>query len=209
MTQYIIRGIPYQISRTFTEFNILFRAFQGLPESWDWTAGGRSLDLTEPMTAEERAAKHTSVLGVISWVFNSLALRPPPGLRHHAKPTSGALMRNRLLLEQNLVDHGSLVPSELSVHFSEVKTAAHGAPRGSFRKMMSMGAFRRGDSGGDAGPRPITRTSTGTPFSKAAAGLHPQPLFRGGERPAQIPEEASPEEGTDPNPGLPTLQMTV
>ena len=114
-------------------------------------------------------------------------------------------MRNRALLEQHLVQHSSVVPDELSAHFSERQTAE--AQHGAFRKMMSMGAFRRGDSGDAGRRRPLARTSTGTPFSRVAAGL-PQPLFRGGARPVQIPEEASHEEGTDPKHSPSTLQTT-
>ena len=144
---------------------------QGQPESRDWILGGRSLDLAEPMTAEETAADHVTVLGIISWVYNSLTLWPPAGLRHHARTTKGAIVRNCVLLEHDLVEQGSVVPSELSQYFSEPEGGAEFRPLYSFRKMMSLGG-RDGS---------ILRT----PF---AAGLQ-QPLFPHRERPMQVPEE--------------------
>lgn len=155
------------------------------------------------MTVEESTASHTSVMGIISWVFNSLELWPPPGLRHHATPAIKAMVRNCVLLQHDLVQRGGLVPRELSVHFAETKMARS---HGSFRKMMTMGALWRSDSGGDIGCMPISRTNTGTPFLRAAAALS-QHWLRGGERPPQIPEEASPEDGTNPRDGLPMLKM--
>ena len=169
---------------------------QGLPESKVWTAGGRSLDLAEPMTAEETAAEHLTPLGILSWVLNSLSLWPPPGLRHHAQPTNGALVRNCVLLEQDLVAHGSIVPLELTQFPLEQPAAGGFKAMKSFRKMMSMGAWDGG--GGSSGARkPMMRTMTGTHVTSrtpSAVGLL-QPLFRGGaERPPQILEEVIVEE---------------
>jgi hypothetical protein len=73
---------------------------KGQLEGNGWRSGGRSLDFTEPLSAEERDSQRTTLAGLGSWLLRSLELKPPPGLRHTAAPASGALARNRVLLEQ-------------------------------------------------------------------------------------------------------------
>jgi hypothetical protein len=87
---------------------------KGMPEAKAWHSGVRTLDMTEPLTDEESAALKTTLLGTISWIIRSMNMWPVPGLRHYGMPASGAMARNRLLLEQQLVRTGALVPKVLS-----------------------------------------------------------------------------------------------
>ena len=73
--------------------------------------GGRTSDMIEPPDEEEKSGSASTLAGLLLWMYRSLDLMPPPGLRHHASPATGALARSRIILEQEMLANGSLVPA--------------------------------------------------------------------------------------------------
>jgi hypothetical protein len=86
---------------------------KGDPELAEWFSGGRSADFM-PFDEEEEASNRQALKGMLQWIFNSLSIMPPPGMRHKAGPSNAAMVRNRLLLEQEFIKNGSCVPQGLS-----------------------------------------------------------------------------------------------
>ena len=74
------------------------RSCRGFHESPELLEGHRSCDFTDPLDAEEKSK--FGFKQFFQWIWYSLAMHTPPGIRHKALPTSGLSGRRRILALQ-------------------------------------------------------------------------------------------------------------
>ena len=68
---------------------------QGVRESKEFMAGGRSDDFTRPL--EKYEVRSPSFTGIMKWLWRSLEPFMPPGTRHMALPTTGNSAKTRTM----------------------------------------------------------------------------------------------------------------
>lgn len=87
---------------------------RGTREPIEYFDGQRSVDFTDPL--EEWEVRHSSVRGVLTWIWKSFEPFMPPGTRHWTLPTSGLLAKKRTVqlwkASENLI-HANTSSSEM------------------------------------------------------------------------------------------------